>query len=154
MTAPIQLSRKNAIKHPNLLWEKLNEFLTFADLTSLSPPQRIAYLAYDYETHIVRMAGHCDYFSTRRLPDYAEVVFALRSVGAVEQAAILAIALEKVHAASIRAPDEYADRFLAGVESADLIEFDEALARCKRSVPECLVDYLDKHEAEFIEWKP
>jgi hypothetical protein len=154
MAALIHLSRKKATKHPNLRWEKLNEFLTFANLASLSPAQRVAYLAYEYETHIVNIAGHADYFSSRRLPDCSEVVSALGSVGAVEQASILTAALEAVHAASTRAPGRFSDRFIAGIEYADLNEFDDALEQCKRSVPECLMAYLATHEADFIEWKP
>lgn len=154
MTAPICLSRKQAAKRRSLRWEKLSEFLAFAGLPTLSPVQRVAYLAYEYQTHIIEMAGHHDYFSTCCSPDYSEVVSALQSVGAVEQASILTTALEAVYTASERAPREHANRFLAGVEYADFVQFDSAMQQCSRPVPECLMDYLDKHETEFIEWKP
>jgi hypothetical protein len=153
MTAPINLSRKKVSRNPRLRWDGLNEFLAFADLIKLSLVQRVAYLAYWYSSQI-EMGGHHDYFSTQPKCDFSEVVAALRTVGSIEQASILTAALDAVQAASARAPAEYANRFVAGVEFADLIEFDEAFERCTRSVQQCLMDYLDKHESEFIEWKP
>ena len=152
MTAPIHLSRKKATRNPNVRWEGLNEFLAFADLAGLLPTQRIAYLSYWYSSHI-EMAGHHDYFSTPPKSDYSEVVSALRGIGAIEQASVLTAALDAVQAASAQAPEEYSNRFAAGVEFADLTEFDEAFERCARSVPDCLMDYVNKHESEFIEWR-
>jgi hypothetical protein len=153
MTAPIQLSRKKATRSPGVRWDGLNKFLAFADLTTLSPVQRVAYLAYWYSSHI-EMAGHRDFFLAPCKADHSEMVAALQAVGAMEQASVLSAALEAVHAASTRAPAEYANRFVAGVEFADLVEFDDAFERCTRSVPQCLMDYLDKHETQFIEWRP
>ncbi len=153
MPALIHLSRKKAAKNPNVRWEGLNEFLSFADLPGLSSAQRVAYLAYGYSSHI-EMAGHHDYFSTTPQPDYFEVVSALRAIGAIEQASVLTAALDAVQAASARAPEQYSNRFVAGVEFADLTEFDEMFECCTRSVPDCLMDYVEKHESEFIEWRP
>lgn len=144
---------EKAGKNPNVRWKELKEFLAFADPQKLSPAQRIACLAYAYSSHI-QMAGHRDYFWSIPQPVYSEVVSALWAVGATEQASILTAALDAVHAASGRAPEEYSNRFAAGVEFADLTEFDEAWERCTRSVPECLLDYVGRHESEFIEWKP
>ena len=87
-------------------------------------------------------------------PDHDEVLAALRAIGASELATILAAARSAVSAASSRAPEEYADRYLAGVEFADFEEFDQAFDRCSRPVAACLIDYVDKHESDFIEWKP
>ena len=153
MPALIHLSRKKAAKNPNVRWEGLNEFLSFTDLPSLSSAQRVAYLAYGYSSHI-GMAGHHDYFSTTPQPDYSEVASALRAIGAIEQASVLTAALDAVQAASVRAPEQYSNRFVAGVEFADLTEYDEMFERCTRSVPDCLMHYVEQHESEFIEWRP
>jgi len=153
MPALINLSRKKAAKNPNVRWEGLNEFLSFANLPSLSSAQRVACLAYGYSSHI-EMAGHHDYFSATPQPDYPEVISALRAIGAIEQASVLTAALDAVQAASARAPEHYSNRFLAGVEFADLTEIDSVFERCTRSVRDCLMDYVEKHESEFIEWKP
>jgi hypothetical protein len=153
MAAPIHPNRKKATRNPNVRWDGLNEFLAFADLTKLSPVQRVAYLAYWYSSHI-EMAGHHGYFSTPPKCDYSEALSALRAIGAIEQASVLTSALDAVQAASARAPEEYSNRFAAGVEFADLTEFDETFERCTRSVPDCLMDYVEQHEGEFVEWRP
>ena len=153
MMAPIQLSREKAAKDPGVRWDAMNEFCAFADLKDLTPVQRVACLACDYSS-TVTMADHHEYFSRMPHPDHDEVTAALRAIGATEQAAILSAARSAVAAASRRAPEEYENRYLAGVEFADLIEFDESFERCATSIPACLMDYLDKHESEFIEWKP
>ena len=152
MTAPIQLSRKKAAKHPSVRWHALNEFCVSAHVTNLTPVQRVACLAYWYMSG-VEMGGHHDYFSQTPHPDSDEVAAALRYVGAIEQASILVAAHKAVTMASGRAPAEHVDRYLAGVEFADLVNVDEAFDRCTRPIATCLVDYLDKHENEFIEWK-
>ena len=66
----------------------------------------------------------------------------------------------------VRAPVELineADTTIVRVDSSDTgivvlggsikLEFDEAFERCARSVPDCLMDYVNKHESEFIEWR-
>ena len=112
---------------------------------ALSPVRRVAYLAYWYFSHI-EMAGHRDYFLTSKA-DHSEVIAALRAVGAMEQASVLSAALEAVHDASSRAPAEYGNRFAAGVEFADLAEFDDAFERCTHPVPQCL-DGLSRQTRE------
>ena len=153
MTAPIQLSRKKAAKKPDVRWEALNQFCAFAEPASLTPVQRAAHAAYWYAS-LVEAGGHHEYFAHVPRPDHDEVLAALRAIGASELATILAAARSAVSAASSRAPEEYADRYLAGVEFADFDEFDQAFERCSRPVAACLIDYVDKHESDFIEWKP
>jgi uncharacterized protein DUF4375 len=153
MISPIRLSRRKAVRNPRLRWHALSEFLASADPMELSAVQTAAQLAYWYSTHI-EAAGHEDYFSTRSRADCSQVVLALRFVGATEQASVLSAALKAVDAAGSGVAAEYDDPFLAGVELADLEEFDEAFELCARSVPDCLIEYLDKNEPEFIDWKP
>ncbi len=153
MTAPVQLSRKKAAKTPSLRWDALNQFCAFADPADLTPVQKTAYLAYWYDS-LVETAGHAGYFVHVPRPDHDEVLAALRAVGASDQAAILVAARDAVSLAATRAPNEYADRYLAGVDFTDFEEFDQAFERCRRPVSACLMDYLDKHEADFIQWLP
>src|SRR6266481_2428316 len=91
MNALIQLSRKNAAKHPSVRWDALNEFCASAEVPNLTPLQRVACLAYWYMSG-VEMGGHHDYFSQTPRPDCDEVAAALREVGAMEQASILVAA--------------------------------------------------------------
>ncbi len=153
MSALIKLSRKQAAKHPGLRWQKLNEILAFAELENLTPVQRIAALAYNYNTQILMAGLHGFFFDNQQL-DYTEVGAAFRAVGANEQASVLEAALAAVRTAATRAPEIYANRFIAGLEYAELDQFAESFANCKRSVPDCLLDYVEKHQTEFIEWTP
>lgn len=152
MAALTQLSRKKAAKHPRMRWDALNEFCT-SDHASMTPVQRVAYLAYWYASR-VEMAGHHEHFTSIGPSDHEATRAALGTIGATEQASILAAAHDAVMVAAGQAPQEYAHRYLAGVEFADLTEFDEAFGRCERSILACLMDYLDTHEGEFIEWIP
>lgn len=88
MVAPIQLSRKKAAKDSYLRWRRLNEFLLLNEVTALTPVQRIASVAYAYETDVLQMGGHHGLCSTSQV-DITEVVSALEAIGAKEQASIL-----------------------------------------------------------------
>lgn len=153
MTSPIHLSRKKAARNPNAFWESLNDFLALAEIGSLSEVQRAAYLAYWHWSH-VRLGGYQDYFSTPPKADNSEVASALRTIGATEMASILSTALDAILAASDRAPGNYSNRFAAGVDVADFTEFEDAFERCSQSFPVCLLNFVAKHESEFVEWKP
>ncbi len=149
----IHLSRTKVDHNQGALWEAINEFFAFADVAKLEPVHRIAYLAYDYSS-AMEMGGHYDYFIASPQRDYSEVVSALQAVGANEQAGVLERAVAAVLSASKRVPDIYSDRFIAGIEFADLNEFDEACERCNRPVRLCLLEYVAGHEKVFIEWNP
>lgn len=153
MAIRFKFSRKKAEKHPGARWDALNEFLAFADITDLTPMQRVAYLAYWYSSTVLA-GGHREYFLNSNYACGDETVAALRTIGATAQADILVAAKRAVRNAMHRAPQQYENRFLAGVEFADLTEFDDALEQCSPSIPDVLMDYLDKHDTEFIEWKP
>jgi hypothetical protein len=153
VTPPIQLSRKKAAKKPGVRWDALNQFCAFAEPASLTPVQRVAHSAYWYAS-LVEAGGHHEYFAHVPRPDHDQVLAALQTVGACDQAAILVAARGAVAVASSRAPEEYADKYVAGVEFADFEEFDQAFEHCSRPVSACLMDYVDKHESDFIEWRP
>jgi len=152
MTQPVRLSRKKAAKYPGMRWEALNEFCTSHDVSELTPVQRIAYLAYWYASD-VQNAEHHQYFLHMADFDQVEVINALRAVEAMEQASVLDDAFRTIGIAADGAPQN-TNRYLTGVEMADFTEFDDAFAKCAKPVFACLMDYLDKHEGEFIEWTP
>jgi hypothetical protein len=152
MTHLIQLSRANVAQQNARLWEALNEFFAFTELNDLSPAQRAPGLAYDYAGSM-GIGGHAHYFSLIPHPEYAEVIAALSAIRAVEQATILSAALDAVHRAGEQVPAQFTNRFAAGVDRADLEQFDQLFAMCKKTIPECLVDYVDSHQGDFIQWR-
>jgi hypothetical protein len=131
----------------------VNEFLAFADITDLAPMHRVAYPACWYSSTVLA-GGHPDYVLNSNFDCGDETVAALRTMGAKAQADILVAAKRAVSEAMHRAPQQDANRFLAGVESADLTEFDDALEPCRPSIPDGLRENLDSHDTGFIEWKP
>ena len=152
MTQLIQLSQADVAQNNARLWEALNGFFAFTELDDLSPEQRAAGLAYDYAGSM-GIGGHAHYFSLVPPPDYTEVIAALSVIKAVEQATILTEALEAVRRAAEQAPSQFANRFAAGIDRADLDLFDQSFALCKRTIPECLVEYVDRHQRDFIQWR-
>ncbi len=149
----IKFSRKKAAKHPGALWDALDEFLAFANINDLTPVQRVAHLAEAY-SRAVFVTGHREYFLNSDPTCLDETVAALRTIGVTPQADILTAAMREVSNARDCAPAQYENRQLAGIEFADLTEFDNAFERCTRSVDDALTEYYAKHESEFVDWKP
>ncbi len=149
----IKFSRKKAAKHPGALWDALSEFLAFANINDLTPVQRVAHLAEAYSSAVL-VTGHREFFLNSDPTCLDETVVALRTIGVTPQADILAAAMREVSNARDRAPERYENRQLAGVEFADLTEFDDAFERCPRSVADALMEYFAKHESKFVDWKP
>ncbi len=152
MANPTKISRKEFEQFDGVRWNAMNDMCALSDIRDLTPVQRVAHLAYWYMSE-VENGGHHQYFLNKVEFDHDEVVRALVQVGAREQAAILGDALKKVRASPLGAP-QTVEQYLESEDAADLSEYDSAFARCKPSLFDCLQGYLDKHEADFIEWIP
>jgi len=152
MAKPIKVSRKEFEEFNGIRWNAMNDICSLSDIKDLTPVQRVAYLAYWYMSE-VENGGHFQYFANEGHFDHDEVARALTTIGATEEATILNDALKKVRLSPIEQP-QTAEQYLADEEVANLSHYDVAFAECKRSVFQCLEDYLNKHETEFIEWIP
>ena len=97
--------------------------------------------------------GHYQYFVNRSACNHQEVMAALTTIGAWEHAANLAEALKTVGANPILIP-RIAEEFLTEESAADLSRYDAEFGNCKQTIEACLADYLDKHEAELVNWTP
>jgi len=152
MAKPIQVSRKAFEAFAGVRWNAMNNLCALSDIRDLTPIQRIAHLAYSYASE-VENGGHYQYFANMADCDHHEVIRALEAVGAAEQAIILGDALAAIRLTPVETP-ETVEQYLEGETLASLTRYDEAFAACRRSVFECLENYLDQHEPEFIEWTP
>jgi Domain of unknown function (DUF4375) len=152
MASPTKISQKAFEEFDGVRWNAMNNMLSLSDLRDLTQVQRIAHLAYWYMSE-VENGCHYQYFVNKTDFDHGEVVRALDAIGATEHVAILSDALKTVRATPVGTP-QTVDQYLAGEEAADLSRYDTAFTGCKRSVFQCLQDYLDKQEGEFIEWTP
>lgn len=132
-------------------WNGLVDMCGMEPISSFTPVQRVAHLAFWYMSE-VNNGGHFQYFLNKEYFDHAEVVSALRSIGADTCAAILSAAIVQFEAADLERPRSLEEYIEAEAEAAmsDLdrryheigdAEFQAALQR-----------YLDANESEFIRW--
>jgi hypothetical protein len=143
MATPTKVSRKAFEQFHGVRWNAMNDMMAQSDIGDLTPIQRAAHLAYWYMSEVYN-GGHDQFVSNHAELDHFEVVRALEAVGATEQAGILGDFLR-----TVTATESGAQRTVM-----DYLEHDAAFGSCKQSIEACLEDYLDKHEAEFIEWTP
>ena len=132
-------------------WNAMNDLLALSELEDLTPIQRKAHLAYWYMSEVYN-GGHWQYFCNKVHYDHEEVVESLLAVGAKEQAEILEKALAGF-SQDIRYP-ETVEEFIAGYDEVDMHDLDTAFGSCTKKIEDCLEDYLDRYESEFIEWTP
>ena len=128
------------------------DICALSDIRELTPVQQMAHLAFWYMSAVYN-GGHYQYLVNKREFDHQQVVEALQVIGATEQASILSDVIEAVRAMPIGCPQNV-EEYLSTEKIANLSEFDSRFYDCQRSIEACLQDYLDKHEAEFIEWIP
>jgi hypothetical protein len=147
-----KISRKAFEKFDGVRWNAMNDMCAKSEIGTLTPVQKIAHLGYWYMSE-VENGGHYQYFLNKADQNHDEVVRALSAIGAAEHAAILSHALSTVRASPLGTP-QTVEQYLDGEKAADLSAYDAGFTKCKRSVFQCLQDYLDKHEGDFIEWTP
>ena len=152
MATPTKVSRKAFEEFNGIRWNTMNDMMSLSDIRDLTPTQRAAHLAYWYMSEVYN-GGHEQFISNHADLDHFEVVQALETVGAAEQAGILRDFLSAVTASSSGARRTVSD-YLEQGPGIDSSQHDAAFAKCKRTVETCLEDFLDKHESEFIEWTP
>ncbi len=152
MANPTKVSRKAFEEFDGVRWNAMNDMMSLSDIRDLTPIQRAAHLAYWYMSEVYN-GGHEQFISNHADLDHFEVVRALETIGAVEQAGILRDFLSAVTASPSGAQRTVLD-YLEHGPGIDSSRHDAVFGSCKRSVETCLEDYLDKHESEFIEWTP
>ncbi len=152
MASPTEVSRKAFEEFDGIRWNTMNDMLSQSEISDLTPIQRAAHLAYWYMSEVYN-GGHEQFLSNHADFDHFEVVRALESVSAAEQAGILADMLRLVAVGPDGAPRTVLE-YLEHGPSIDSSRHDAAFGGCKKSVESCLEDYLNKHESAFIEWIP
>lgn len=129
----------------------MNDLLGMSELADLNPIQRKAHLAYWYMSEVYN-GGHWQYFCNKAHYDHKEVVESLREIGADEHAEILIQALSRLREDMLL--PETVEQFIDGYDEVDLQDLDMAFGGCTKQIEDCLEDYLDRYESEFIEWVP
>ena len=153
MAAPSKVSRSGRWDIPGVAdcaWNGLVA-VCFTDIAGLSPAQRIPSLALQYHGEVMN-GGHFQYFCNKADWDHDEVLSALRALNATKASEIFEQALGHVRAAKIAAPNSV-EEYLEAEASSGLSELDSRwYEEAEAQINEMLQAYLEKHEAEFVEW--
>lgn len=129
---------------PYLVWNAFIDLLATEQYLDLSPIQRTAHLVFWYDSE-VQNGGHGQYFENRGVNRLAQTVAALKELGLVCQATVLAGAGAALSATEPGTDwtDTLSDRFVD--------ELDAAFHRCTTTVTEALERHLGEHAAEYVE---
>lgn len=143
------LSQQDLDNDPYARWNSFVDLLATEEFDALNSAQRVAHLAFWYDSE-VQNGGHLQYFLNEAGARAEQAIEALRSVGGVCQADVLAAALAQWLRAKREAPgtsDEVVEAALEG----EFEDFDTRYSVCEPSVTELLETYLEQHEAEFLD---
>ena len=157
MTDPIEVSKTNCGGMPADRWNAFLQLLTSATPDEFTPIQRVAYLAWWYSSEILN-GGHDQYFGNNAVLDQAEVVKALKSLGAMRQSEVLG----RAHAVNSRMaeemPNDHSELIVWEKENKyteKMADFDQEFYACEPPIEaELLESFLIHHESEFIRWVP
>jgi hypothetical protein len=151
MANPIQVNKAEFEKFPGARWNAMIEICSMMDIRDLTPVQRVAHLAFWYMSEVYN-GGHYQYFVNKSGINHREVIAALQTIGAGEQASILSNACNTIGTNRLEMPQDV-EEYLSNEKAIDLSDFDTQFYNSQRSIETCLQGYLDKHESEFVEWK-
>ena len=146
-----KVSRRAFEKFEGERWNAFNDLCGMSEMNQLTPLQRIAYLAWWYDSE-VKNGGHFQYFVNRSEFNHTEVIRFLNQIGALPQSKILSRALAAYDHDKVF--PETKGEYLKKEKEADLLNFDREYSACKPEIMDLLGKYLDEHESEFIEWVP
>src|SRR5204863_2907551 len=100
---PRTVSRRGIDRYHGYAWNALVDLCAVEPLESLTTVQRTAALAFWYMSEVSN-GGHFQYFVNRHAFAHAEVVGALRSLGAEHSATVLASALKRLDGRRLERP--------------------------------------------------
>jgi hypothetical protein len=156
-----RLTRADAERRPELVWNTFIDILSAEDYDDLSPGQRIPHLVFWYDSE-VQNGGHGQYFDNRGVSKVGETIEALRTLGLECQADVLMAARERRRASTSSQPDTPARGSLRRImkwllatnsKAAGFSDPDDAAYHlCSPTIVEALERYLATHEAEFVEF--
>jgi hypothetical protein len=151
MAVPRVVSRSGNDTFGGFSWNGLVDMCAMEPLHSFTPVQRVAHLSFWYMSE-VNNGGHFQYFCNMEHFDHAEVVAALRLLGAPMCAEILSEAIAQFEAADLDRPrsvEEFVETEAeAAMEDLDRRYYESGDAEFNAAMQA----YLDANESEFIQW--
>ena len=145
-----QLSRSATDRDPSARWNAFIDLLATEEFDDLTPTQRQAYLAFWYDCE-VQNGGHLQYFENEAGARAGDAVGALRAIGALCQAAVLAAAVQQRSDRERDAPST-AEQYVELARQGEFDHLDAKYGACEPPLTAVLEHYLDAHEAEFLQY--
>jgi hypothetical protein len=149
MVKPVSLKKSAVEKESYLVWNAFIDLLATSDYQELNDIQQPAHLVFWYESE-VQNGGHLQYFENQGTERLTETIAALKSLGALEQAEILAGAASQYVSTHQEQSDDIAD-FVSEALKGGFSDFDKRFQNCATTLQKHLADYLEGHKAEFVE---
>jgi hypothetical protein len=144
----ILVTRKALEEDPHADWNAFINVLAMTQYDDLTPVQRIAHLAFWYESEVLN-GGHLQYFNNRGIEDGEETIQALDSIGVGAKARILERGIERwMSKARKRTID--LEEYVAIASEEEFNDLDAAFCEAFEEITKALERYLARHEADFI----
>jgi hypothetical protein len=142
------LRGQNVQAAPYLVWNAFVNILAKEQSADLTPIQQAAQHVFWYE-HEVQNGGHFQYFENRSHKDAAETIGALGELNATCQQQVLREALAQ-WTTRLRPNVETIEEFCVEGLEGGFAPFDSRIHQCSPSLVECLEQYLERHQDEFV----
>ena len=141
--------RSDLDQEPYLIWNSFIDLIAVTDYEDLSEIQRIAHLAFLYESE-VQNGGHLQYFENRGVGQIGETLDALERLGAICHRTVLQAASEGI-ASDPRGKILTIEEYIRRASEGEYDEYDLAYAECRPEMREYLETYLRANLKEFVE---
>jgi hypothetical protein len=141
--------RSDLEQEPYLIWNSFIDLIAVTDYKALSEIQRIAHLAFWYESE-VQNGGHLQYFENRGVGLIGETLAALERLGAICHRKVLQRASEGI-ASGPRGKLLTVEEYIRRASEGEYDKYDSAYAECQPEMREYLEFYLQAHLNEFVE---
>jgi hypothetical protein len=145
---PRVLAKQQVEAEPYSVWNAFVDFIARGPYSELTQEQRIAYLAFWYESE-VNNGGHLQFFQNGGTEYLTETVRALGVLGVVDQQRLLLQAMELLLSRPrrrARSVEEYSGEAMKG----EFGSLDSAFYHAQPSITEKLQEYLDQNQSSFV----
>ncbi|MCP4590456.1 MAG: DMP19 family protein [bacterium] len=144
-----KVTRQDVEADPYVLWNEFVDLLATSDYDDLSPTQRVAHLAFLYDSE-VQNGGHLQYFENRGTSQVEESIRALNHLGAQAQSDVLRAASTR-YESQTREEIGSVREYVAAALEGEFDDLDQAYYACDPELATILQTFLDANEQEFIE---
>lgn len=143
----VKISRKKVAKNPCEYWNAFNVVLAMSDIKYLSGVMRECHLVYWYASEVWN-GGHRLYYDNRKDFDHAEVLAALKNLGAAEHAGIFEESMKFAEALKNQDNEERNSQNIENI----LLDLDTRLYHTQPEIFDFLENVQKQHEAVLVKW--